>query len=336
MDKDERLGIIRRYFSLGLKYNDIVDVLLRRHNIEISRRQLIRVLHSNGLHRRKCDDILDAVDFIIKQQESSGALHGYRWMFEKCKTLGLRIYKEEVRCLLSVINPENVALRQRHRLRRRQYSAKGPNFIWHMDSYDKLKPFGICINGCIDGFSRKIVWLNAYFTSSDPALIGSYFIDSVQKLGGCPMIVRADMGTENTVVCELQRFLREDDDDSFQGDKSFLYGKSSCNQRIECWWGMLRKECADFWIDMFKKLRDDGDFDGTFADQNLILFCFLHIVQVCKLQSPAFVIYQHFLATLALAGIVNPYLYFNNSLIDHCVPLCWYFTSCMLTLPYNL
>jgi hypothetical protein len=22
---------------------------------------------------------------------------------------------------------------------------KGPNYIWHIDNYDKLKPFGICI-----------------------------------------------------------------------------------------------------------------------------------------------------------------------------------------------
>ena len=28
---------------------------------------------------------------------------------------------------------------------------QGPNFIWHMDGYDKLKPYGITIHGCIDG-----------------------------------------------------------------------------------------------------------------------------------------------------------------------------------------
>ena len=28
---------------------------------------------------------------------------------------------------------------------------QGPNYLWHMDSYDKLKPYGISIHGCIDG-----------------------------------------------------------------------------------------------------------------------------------------------------------------------------------------
>ena len=28
---------------------------------------------------------------------------------------------------------------------------KGPNYIWHIDGYDKLSPFGLTIHGCIDG-----------------------------------------------------------------------------------------------------------------------------------------------------------------------------------------
>lgn len=277
----DRNRITKHYFNLGLKHKEIITVLSVKHNISLSLRQLIRILHNDNLYRRKCDDdILDAVNFIFEQQKTSGSLHGYRWMYEKCKLMGFRINKEDVRCLLSVFNPENVALRQRHRLRRRQYSSKGPNYIWHVDSYDKLRPFGICINGCIDGYSRKLVWLNAYLTSSDPSLIGSYYMESVEDLKGCPMITRADLGTENSVICELQRFLRDEDRDTFRGDKSFLYGKSSCNQRIECWWSMFRKECSEFWINLFKELRNNGDFDGTFLDQNLILFCFLHIIQV--------------------------------------------------------
>ena len=27
----------------------------------------------------------------------------------------------------------------------------GPNQAWHCDGYDKLKPFGLAIHGCIDG-----------------------------------------------------------------------------------------------------------------------------------------------------------------------------------------
>ena len=27
----------------------------------------------------------------------------------------------------------------------------GPNYLWHMDGNDKLKPYGFSIHGCIDG-----------------------------------------------------------------------------------------------------------------------------------------------------------------------------------------
>lgn len=93
-----------------------------------------------------------------------------------------------------------VELRGRRRLHCRSYFAKEPNYIWHLDSYDKLKPFGIFINGCIDGFSRKIIWMNAFTISSDPKIISGYYMEAVQRLGGCLRIVRGGRGTENVKV----------------------------------------------------------------------------------------------------------------------------------------
>ena len=52
------------------------------------------------------------------------------------------------------------------------------------------------INGCICGFSRKIIWLNVCQTNNDPKIIGGYFLD-VNANGGCPLKIRTDYGTEN-------------------------------------------------------------------------------------------------------------------------------------------
>ena len=65
----------------------------------------------------------------------------------------LVVGKENVRELLNILDPEEVELRTRRRLKRRQYITKGPNHLWHIDGYDKLKPFGFCIHGAINGFS---------------------------------------------------------------------------------------------------------------------------------------------------------------------------------------
>ncbi len=270
---------IEFYFELGLKYKDIRSVLNTRHGFDVSERHLKRILRKKGLSRRKSySALVDLVDFISHQLQYSGQLHGYRWMYTKCRERGLRVRKEDVRMVLKELDPAGVSMRRARRLRRRNYFAKGPNFIWHLDSYDKLKPYGVCINGCIDGFSRKIIWLNAYTTSSDPKLIGGYYIEVVERLGGCPRVVRGDLGTENGHVRDFQRFLNISHEDETLD--SYLEGASTANQRIEYWWGFLRKECMEFWISLFADLRDNGFFDGGFLDKSLLQFCCMGLIQV--------------------------------------------------------
>ncbi|XP_070562308.1 uncharacterized protein [Ptychodera flava] len=151
--------------------------------------------------------------------------------------------------------------------------------MWHIDGYDKLTPYGICINGCIDGFSRLLVWLEAYTTNKDPTIISSYFVEAVKTRKGCPRRIRADMGTENRYIEQMQIFMRGYHTDALAGHKSFIYGRSTGNQRIEHWWSILRKQNAQFWINLFENIRDDGLFDGSFLDKSLIQFCFLNFVQ---------------------------------------------------------
>ena len=55
---------------------------------------------------------------------------------------------------------------------RREGTMLGPKFIWHTDGYD----VGLCINGCICEFSRKIVWVNVYQTNNHPKLTDGYYL----------------------------------------------------------------------------------------------------------------------------------------------------------------
>lgn len=80
--------------------------------------------------------------------------------------------------------------------------------------------------------------------------------------------VCADRGTENGCVAEMQKFMRRNHMDSFAGQRSFLYGQSTANQRIEGWWGILRKQSAQFWINLFQTIQDDGHFPGDFLDKS--------------------------------------------------------------------
>eukprot|EP00105_Crassostrea_gigas_P025855 XP_011446570.1 PREDICTED: uncharacterized protein LOC105341643 [Crassostrea gigas] len=198
-------------------------------------------------------------------------MHGYRWMHQKCLKEGMTVPRNVVYSLMQILDPMGIEVRRKGRLRRRQYFAKGPNYLWHVDSYDKLKPYGLCISGCIDGFSRQIMWLNVYHTSSNPRVIAGYYMETVTELLGCPQMVRGDMGTENGHIARMQSLL--------SGEESFLYGASMHNQKIESFWCTLRKECSQFWMDTLGSLKNRADFTGSAVDISLIQFCFTALVQ---------------------------------------------------------
>ena len=174
-------------------------------------------------------------------------------MHQRLRTdYGLVADREGVRTVLKTLDPDGVERRSKRKLKRRKYHCKGPNYIWHIDGYDKLKPFGFCIRGAIDGYSRRILWLEVGSSDNNARIVGNYFLDCVVQVKGTPRMCRADAGTENVNIAAMQHFFRCNAADAFRGNKSFLYGKSVSNQRIEGWWAFLRKSESYWWISFFK------------------------------------------------------------------------------------
>ncbi|XP_068698743.1 uncharacterized protein [Montipora foliosa] len=277
-----RNDIIENYFHLGLEYSEILLFLGLFHGITLSLRQLKRLLKAKGLGRRRNPSDLREVHQAVEEElRGSGSNIGYRQMTQRLvNDYRLVVDRETVRELLKILDPEGVEQRARHRLKRRQYRTKGPNYLWHIDGYDKLKPFGFCIHGAIDGFSRRILWLDVGPTNNDPSVVCQYFIDSIRQLGGTARVIRADCGTENGCVAAAQRFFRRDARDDWAGDNSFMYGKSVSNQRIEAWWGMLGKDCTKWWIDFFKDMRSCGLYsDDDCIHIECLKFCFMHVLR---------------------------------------------------------
>ena len=271
----ERDELIEYYFNIGISYSEILMFLGCVHGIYLSIRQLKRILASLGLGRRRnrsnIDDICRAIELEL---QGSGSRLGYRLMTRRLiSEYNLIVDQETVRELLKIMDPDGVSARSRHRLQRREYKTEGPNHVWHIDGYDKLKPFGFCIHGGIDGYSRRLMWLEVGPSNNNPGIIAHYYIECVEQMGGTARIIRADCGTENVRVAGLQRFFNNDND-------SFLYGKSCSNQRIEAFWGMLRKSCIDWWMCYFKDLRDSGLFcDSDDKQAECLKFCFMGIIQ---------------------------------------------------------
>lgn len=62
--------------------------------------------------------------------------------------------------------------------------------MWHVDSYNKLKPYGICVNGTVDDDFMRILQTVTQMSE-------------VERRKGTPARIRTDMGTENGTMKQM-------------------------------------------------------------------------------------------------------------------------------------
>ena len=271
---DELQKMIGFCFWQGFRYKSILLFIKKYLDVSMSMRTLKTRLKSFGLKRKNLNVNEDALDRIVSQKiGSSQCLLGYRMMWNSLKLQGFVVPRRHVADSLKRVDPDGCALRSIRRLRRRKYFSLGSNYSWHLDGYDKLKPFGFPIHGCIDGYSRYVVWLELLNSNNNPVTICKTFLQAVSKDNACPRMVRTDRGTENVILAAAQSFFAN----SMQ---AHAYGPSHHNQRIEAWWANLKKSMTSWWINFFKDLIDEGVYDpSNLLQLECMRFCFKQIIQ---------------------------------------------------------
>ena len=278
--RDVLIGV---YFEHGYRNKDIIQLLLSIHGISLSLSHLKRLLKKRGLKRRvPCtrQSLECLISTLQVELQTSAKCLGYKAMWKRLKKKGINVPRLAVRHALKMLDPVGVEQRKRRRFRRRNYINPGPNFCWHVDGYDKLKPFGFAIHGAIDGYSRKIIWIEVGPSNNNPMVVTSYYLDAVLQAKCVPCTMRCDLGTENVHLASLKPYFTWNSDGPFAGPDSFMYGKSTSNQRIEAWWAILRRQGMEFWISTFKDMRDMGVFN-THNRRHIqsIRFAFLNLIR---------------------------------------------------------
>ena len=120
----------------------------------------------------------------------------------------------------------------------------------------------------IDGYSRRILWLHVGQSNNDPRIIAQYFVDYIRSIGGTACRIRADCGTENTHVAQIQRFLRRNDAVSVAEGKRFTYDQWETKELKRGGLNFQRRWGINWWINYFKDIRDRGNHSVKVARYN--------------------------------------------------------------------
>ena len=86
-------------------------------------------------------------------------------------------------------------------------------------------------------------------------MIGSFSLQTVGRLGGCPVKLITDLETENELAAPIQCFFRNN-------LEAHQYVASPRNQRIEGLWSQLSKQKTNWWRNFLKDLVSRYIFDS--------------------------------------------------------------------------
>lgn len=126
-----------------------------------------------------------------------------------------------------------------------------PNSLWHLDGHHSLIRWKFVVHGCIDWFSRRIIFLRCS-TNNLAQTVLNLFVDSIESDEGLwPSRVRVDFGVENVMVCDAMV------DKWGQGRGSFIAGPSTRNQRIERLWCDVFRNVLHIFYYTFYAMEDD-------------------------------------------------------------------------------
>ena len=137
---------------------------------------------------------------VREELSGSGSNIGYRRAWAHLRKTGLKVRQEDVRRAILQYDLDGVSRKKRRNLRRRKYFSAGPNYPWHIDGHDKIKPFGFSLHGCIDGFSRRLIWLEVSSSNKKAEILGKFYLHAVRQLQSIPKKLKANDGTEHAII----------------------------------------------------------------------------------------------------------------------------------------
>ncbi|KAM4556018.1 uncharacterized protein V3H82_015977 isoform 1-T1 [Fundulus diaphanus] len=203
------------------------------------------------------DEELDNAVINIKNEMPTS---GYRMVKGRLRSLGIHVPWRRMTASMHRVDSLGILSRLTGLgcIVRRTYSVKGPLSLWHVDTNHKLIRYNIVLFGAVDGYSRKVMCLEAA-TNNRAQTAFAAFKKATEK-HGIPSRVRADQGVENVEIAQYMFTVRGTD----RG--SFISGKSVHNQRIERLWRDVRTCVTSKYYSLLHNLETDHLLDISSRD----------------------------------------------------------------------
>lgn len=229
--------------GMGFSWTQISNIF------QVSRWTIMRRVQQYNLgHLNRFTSISDdQIDEIIRNYMlRHGSTTGESYLIGHFRALGYHVQRRRIRSSINRVDPQNVAIRWGALVSRRVYFVPWPNSLWHIDGHHSLIRWGFVIHGCVDGFSRRIMFIHCS-TNNLASTVLDLFLTAIQETGGFwPSRIRVDYGVENTAICDAMVATRG------EGRGSFIAGSSTRNQRIErLWRDVFRCVCHAFYYTFY-------------------------------------------------------------------------------------
>ncbi|XP_029978761.1 uncharacterized protein LOC115411007 [Sphaeramia orbicularis] len=256
---------IEHCMSIGMTWQRIASCF------GISRRTLYRHRQILGVEPLQFSVLSNQeLDTIVSDILHNTPNAGETYVMGSLRSRGLRVQRWRLRLSLHHVDPIGRSFRRRHAIHRRVYSVQAPNQLWHFDGNHKLVRWRMVFHGCVDGFSRTIIYLRCLSNNRASSVL-SLFLEGIANFG-LPLRVRCDHGMENIHVA---RFMLER-----RGLNSVITGVSVHNQRIERLWAELNRVVTRHFANIFSFMEEHGLLDSL---NELHLFC-LHYIYLPRIE----------------------------------------------------